>query len=414
MQKFIFSLMLFLMITYLPVDSQQNEPSLNFEQLNDHIYRLTYSSALNGNLVVSVGEDGLLLVDAGTPEIGESVRNVLKKFDGKEVKVLINTHFHRDHTGGNLAFGRVSKIIGHKNIRTRLTSGDNLLNEIPEEALPVQEIEKETLIKFNGEEIRLIPMIGGHSDSDMLVYFTKSGIVCVGDMIFSDRFPFVDLNAGGNVEKYLLHLQKFLTMFPAGSRFIVGHGRDYQLDDVQKYHSELNKSVQIIETQMNAGKSLQQINEENPIKDWNSWAGGFITTTAWITAIYNSRKGLPELKTSIIEVLFKTVKTEPIEKVIQQYHDLKARKSTVYDFSEPKLNLLGYYLLNKNRITDAIAIFKMNVEAFPEAWNVYDSLGEAYALANETELAIQNYRKSLEINPQNTNAVQALQKLERK
>jgi Flp pilus assembly protein TadD len=76
--------------------------------------------------------------------------------------------------------------------------------------------------------------------------------------------------------------------------------------------------------------------------------------------------------------------------------------------------LLGYYLINNNRIKDAITIFKLNVEAFPDAWNVYDSLGEAYALNGETELAIQNYRKSLEINPQNTNAVQALQKLEGK
>jgi len=233
-------------------------------------------------------------------------------------------------------------------------------------------------------------------------------------MIFSDRFPFVDLNAGGNVGKYLAYLQKFTTMFPAETRFIVGHGRDYQINDVQKYHSELSKTVQIVETQMNAGKTLPQIIGDDVLKDWNSWSAGFINTTAWITTVYNSQKGLPAAKPSINEALFKTAKNESIEKVIQQYRDLKAGKSTNYDFSEPKLNLLGYYLINNSRIKDAIVIFKLNVEAFPDAWNVYDSLGEAYALNGETELAIQNYRKSLEINPQNTNAVQALQNLEGK
>ncbi|MBN2089856.1 MBL fold metallo-hydrolase [candidate division KSB1 bacterium] len=414
MRKSFIYLMLFLAVTIFCLNAQQNIPSLKIESLTENIYKLTYTANLVGNLVLSVGEDGILLVDTGTPAVGEPLLKELKKFQGKDVKVIINTHFHQDHTGGNIAFASSAKIIGHQNIRPLLTTGDNILNEFPEAALPVQEIEKETAIKFNGEAIKLIPMLGGHSKSDIVVYFTKSGIVHVGDMIFSDRFPFVDLNAGGNVAQYLTYLQQFTTMFPAGTRFIVGHGRDYQIDDIKNYYSELSKTVQVVKTQMEAGKSLQQMIGDDILKDWNSWAGGFISTAAWITAIYNSEKSLPSAKPSINEALYKTVKNEPIEKAIQLYHTLKTEKSNDYDFSEPKLNFLGYYLLNHNRIKDAIAIFKLNVEAFPDAWNVYDSLGEAYALNGDTELAIQNYRKSLEINPQNTNAVQALKKLEGK
>lgn len=100
------------------------------------------------------------------------------------------------------------------------------------------------------------------------------------------------------------------------------------------------------------------------------------------------------------------------EQAVKLYRAL--RQGDLYDFSEPELNTLGYELLGAGRVAEAVEIFKLNVEAFPEAFNTYDSLAEAYAVRGDKGLAIKNYRRSLELNPQNTNAAEKLKELEGK
>ncbi|HYG08625.1 MAG TPA: serine hydrolase [Pyrinomonadaceae bacterium] len=119
-------------------------------------------------------------------------------------------------------------------------------------------------------------------------------------------------------------------------------------------------------------------------------------------------------KQSIAEVLMKTVTERgDVAAAIKQYRELKATQGAVYNFGENELNTLGYQLLGAKKMKEAIEIFKLNVEAYPQAANPYDSLGEAYLLAGERELALQNYRKAVELNPQNTNAAAVVKNLER-
>lgn len=114
---------------------------------------------------------------------------------------------------------------------------------------------------------------------------------------------------------------------------------------------------------------------------------------------------------SIAQPLTKTLAEQGTGAAIKQYYELKKTGAEVYDFGEAELNRLGYVLLGQNRAKDAIEIFKLNVAIFPRAFNTYDSLGEAYLADGQRELAIQNYRKSLELNPQNTNATDVLKKI---
>jgi dienelactone hydrolase len=115
---------------------------------------------------------------------------------------------------------------------------------------------------------------------------------------------------------------------------------------------------------------------------------------------------------SIAQALGKTIREQTIDAAIKQYYELKKTGADRYDFSERELNVLGYTLLGEKRVKEAIEIFKLNVAVYPEAFNTYDSLGEAYLMNGERELAIKNYKKSLELNPQNTNATEALKKIE--
>ena len=118
-------------------------------------------------------------------------------------------------------------------------------------------------------------------------------------------------------------------------------------------------------------------------------------------------------KMSIVALLETTIKEKGIEAGIAQYRDLKAKQSATYDFSEEELNRVGYGLMRGGKLKEAVEIFKLNVEAYPQGFNTYDSLAEAYMNLNQRELAATNYKKSLELNPKNTNAVDMLKRLEK-
>jgi tetratricopeptide (TPR) repeat protein len=128
--------------------------------------------------------------------------------------------------------------------------------------------------------------------------------------------------------------------------------------------------------------------------------------------LYGQPHDLPRMP--LADVLLKTIREKGIEAALAQYRDLKAKEPKTYDFREPELNQVGYQLLGQRKVKEAIEIFKLNVAEYPKGFNTYDSLGEAYMIAENTELAIQNYKKSLELNPQNTGAVAMLKRLEAK
>lgn len=130
---------------------------------------------------------------------------------------------------------------------------------------------------------------------------------------------------------------------------------------------------------------------------------------ALINILYDKPYSSPKL--SIAEEMNRIYKSDGIDTAIQKYETMQKSKDTTYDYSESELNEFGYYLLGLNKTEDAIKILKLNAEAFPSSWNVYDGLGEAYMKHLDKELAIRNYQKSLELNPENSNATSMLQKL---
>jgi len=122
-------------------------------------------------------------------------------------------------------------------------------------------------------------------------------------------------------------------------------------------------------------------------------------------------KAAMDARKSIIEVLSTTIASSGVESAIKQYQELKATAPATYNFDEDELNTLGYQILRTNKFPQAICIFQLNIEAYPNSANTYDSLGEAYMDAGDKPHAIANYQKSLQLNPKNHNAVAMLQKL---
>jgi tetratricopeptide (TPR) repeat protein len=137
--------------------------------------------------------------------------------------------------------------------------------------------------------------------------------------------------------------------------------------------------------------------------------GQFLTRSA-LDGMLSNVEALANRK-PIGDVLFDTIQQKGIHAAVEQYHQLAATQQSSYVFSENELVKLGYRLLHTKKVTDAIEIFKLSVEAYPQSYNTYDSLAEAYMDHGDRDLAIQNYRKSLDLNPANTNAVRMLEKL---
>lgn len=247
-----------------------------------------------GNIGVSVGSDGILIVDDQFAPLVDKIKAALKRLGEGKLRFVLNTHWHGDHTGGNVAFGPEAPVIAHDNVRKRM--GSEQKSEFwkrttpasPKEALPVITFDHSLTVHFNGEEIRVIHFPRGHTDGDAVIFFTNSNVVHMGDHFFAARFPFVDLESGGSVEGYAKNVGEVIKKLPAGVKIIPGHGPLSTPDDLKAYHRMLLETTDIVRKKMAAGKTLDQIKTEGLPEEWKSWGTGFIKTGVWLETIHRS------------------------------------------------------------------------------------------------------------------------------
>ena len=247
-----------------------------------------------GNIGVSVGADGILIVDDQFAPLADKIKAALKTLGEGKLKFVLNTHWHGDHTGGNVVFGPEAPIIAHDNVRQRLSTEQK--SEVfksttpasPKEALPVITFGQSLSVHFNGEEIKVLHYPHGHTDGDSVIFFTGSNVVHMGDDFFAGRFPFVDLESGGSVEGLVRNIGEIIAKLPAGVKIIPGHGPISSADDLKLYHRMLVETTEIVHKKMAAGKTLDQIKAEGLPEEWKAWGSGFIKTDAWIQTIYRS------------------------------------------------------------------------------------------------------------------------------
>ena len=234
-----------------------------------------------GNIGVSAGEDGIVIVDNQFAPLAEKIREALKGIVDKPVRFVINTHFHGDHAGGNAKFAETSTIIAHDNVRKRLMTTSNA-------GLPVITFDHDVTVHVNGEDIRALHFPGGHTDGDAIVFFPKSNVVHMGDDFVRYGFPYIDVKSGGSVQGMIAAMEKAIAQLPADVKVIPGHGAVSTLDDVREYVKMLKATSAIVQTGISAGKSVDTLKKDKVMADWQKWSGSFITTDLWIDTLYNS------------------------------------------------------------------------------------------------------------------------------
>lgn len=270
------------------VVGDEPKKDVDIVKFSSSVYRLTFLYRLRTNIGVSAGTDGILLVDTGYKETVPQLKKVLEKMGQGKIKYIINTHHHADHSQGNVIAGPRIRIIGLKDVKQLVSEGVLVKAKGPMVGKTVKMFDLYYTLHFNGDEIRLIPSPGAHSSSDMIIYFTKSGVVHMGDLLLSQSFPAV----GRNIKKYLPMLEKVIDIFSEDTIFLSGHGKDLTKKGVRNYYSMLLTTINMVKKAKKAGKTIKEIQKQRILKDYESYNTylDWLTTDYWIDAVYKCYK----------------------------------------------------------------------------------------------------------------------------
>src|SRR5262245_16694745 len=245
-----------------------------------------------GNIEALVGPEGSLIVDDDYKVMSEKLAAALKELGSEKPKFILNTHWHGDHTEGNYFFGKDSTIVAHINVRKRLLDPPEILgSKTPAYlafALPMVTYTDTMSMHVNGEDIKLVHFPSGHTDGDTVVFFTKANVVHLGDDFFAGKFPFVDVWSGGSVQGLINNVGTLINQIPANAKIIPGHGPMATLDDLKAFHEMLKETSKIVQDEMKAKKSLDEIKKAGFPEKFKSWGEGFVKPDFWAELIYRS------------------------------------------------------------------------------------------------------------------------------
>jgi cyclase len=251
-----------------------------------------------GNIGVSAGNDGVLMIDASYAPLSGKIKAAIAAVSGKPVRFVVLTHWHQDHTGGSEHFaGEGAVLVSHENVRKRLSTEQSIdflgekikVHPLPESALPVITLKQEVTFHLNGEEIRVFHMEQAHSDGDAVVHFRRSNVIHAGDLYFNGWYPFIDLSAGGSINGMIRAVKKVLALCDGDTKVIPGHGPLSDRAGLKNYLGMLTAVRDRVAREIRRGKILDAVIAARPTRDFDSaWGKGLLKPEQFVTIVYNS------------------------------------------------------------------------------------------------------------------------------
>ena len=270
-------------------ENNQQDVQVKTVKITDRVYML---QGRGGNVGVSVGADGILIVDDDYAQVAPKIAEALKALGTDKPRFIFNTHWHGDHTQGNQFFGKDSLILAHTNVRKRLSVDSIILGNkapaYPKFALPVLTYDQSIRVHFNNDEIYALHYPNGHTDGDSIIFFTKDNVIHMGDDFFAGRFPFVDLQSGGSVQGLMKNIADVIAQSRPDVKIIPGHGNLSTIDDLKTYNQMLIETTETVRKGIAAGKTLEAIKKDGLPPKYKSWEWNFIKADMWIETIYKS------------------------------------------------------------------------------------------------------------------------------
>ena len=254
-----------------------------------------------GNIGVSSGEDGIVLVDDQFAPLHEKILAAASAIRPGPIRFVLNTHWHGDHTGGNEALGRGGAIIvAHDAVRARMSVEqfmrvfDRRVPPSAPAALPVVTFAVNVNLHLNGEDISIFHVPNAHTDGDAIVHFRRADVVHMGDAFFTGRYPFIDLDSGGSLDGVIRAVELVLGVAKDGTAIIPGHGPLAGRSELGAYRDMLVTARDRVAAAMAEGRSLEEVVASRPLADLDpSWGGGFIKPAGFLKTVYTSLAAAP-------------------------------------------------------------------------------------------------------------------------
>src|SRR5215471_15728334 len=297
---------------------QQNfdNVQVNIQKAQGNVYMLV---GAGGNVTIQVGSDGVLMVDTQYAPMSGKLLAAIRTLTQGPLRYIINTHSHPDHVGGNenlrkagstIAGGNVSldigdagqgaQIIAHINAYNHMSARVNGQFATPTAAWPTSTyLGDDKKLYFNGEGVHIIHQANAHTDGDSLVFFRKSDVISAGDLFVTEGYPFIDLNAGGNVQGIVAGLNRIIDLCipvygqEGGTMVIPGHGRLSDIGDVINFREIVTIVRDRVLDMIKKNLTLEQVKAAKPTRDYDplySAPGAFVTGDAFVEAVYRSLK----------------------------------------------------------------------------------------------------------------------------
>ena len=261
--------------------------------LEDNLVMMT---GRGGNVAVSHGVDGVIVVDDQYASQSGVLRAAIAALSATPLRFVINTHWHADHTGSNASLSAGGgTIIAHENVRTRLRS-DQVIEffasdrpAAPREAWPVLTFATDLKIHFNNERIEIVHPGNAHTDGDAVIFFEHANVVHTGDIFFNGMYPFIDAGTGGSVSGMLAAVDYVLARINSDTRIIPGHGVLADRDDLVEYRLMLNTVYNLVATAMISGQGVEQVVAAKPTQLFDAkWGDGFLEPDTFVRMIFDS------------------------------------------------------------------------------------------------------------------------------
>jgi glyoxylase-like metal-dependent hydrolase (beta-lactamase superfamily II) len=274
----------------LLVPAQQAPPPITLVPVAGPVYLVEGGG---GNIGVVADDAGLLMIDAMFERTAGAIREAVKALPGGDrVRVLVNTHWHADHTDGNKAFGPGAAIVAHENVRALVARDQSLMGGVtkalPAAAVPNITFEDKVTVYAGGQAIRLVHFPRAHTDGDTVVFIDGLKVVHMGDMFFNGMFPFLDVANGGDITSWVRDLDTILAGLSPDVKIIPGHGPLAGVPELKAFRNMLAESADFVGGMMKAGKTLDAIKTAAVPASLEAWAKGFMKTPQWLELVYRS------------------------------------------------------------------------------------------------------------------------------
>ena len=390
------------------------EETIETTRLNDRLYLLTTDQgAYTTNTIVSVGEDGVLLVDTQSEGDAEALKKVVEAFGRGAPKIIINTHRHVEHVGGNAIFGEEPVVIAHELVPAGLRSGSYLFNEFPRSTFPDITFGDSLTLWFNGEEIRLQEMGGSHDDNEIVVHFTESKVVHLSSLVNGFNFPSVD--TAGDPLMFSPLVKMAIEMLPEDVTIVSGHNRIGTVQDLRAYREMLVATEKIVRDGLAAGKDVETLQKEKVLEGWSAYAESYVSVEDWTDTLATALKNEWDFQPSVMEPIYHEWKENGAQAAADLYLEIKEGDSGKYATYDTDLLTIGDKMLDKGYTEAAIVFLDLSLATYPDsqfAYYVNYDLALAHRKLGNGGKALDYCRKAATLNSESKTIAGLLAELE--